>query len=384
MSWQEDLQQLDAALAAGQLSADDYRRSRDELLTKASGGAAQAVAPTPVEPTPPEPPEQEKPPPRQDAFAPPFRWQSTPPPVSTTEATQSLRPSGPDAERTQVVDGGPGERTQVVRGGPDPGYYRPGPWPPPPRQQQPDTSAPWAGGEFPPLGPAANWAIKQGPEVFTDSPGNGRRALIISLVLVVVLGLGAGTYFLFFRQAAATPAPNHPTATRTATPTTPPPNPNDPLAIANLPGTRQNQSGITSFDDVVHAEILTPSENTAYQNAGATSARLATATLPGGVHVSVLTVRTSSPSAASTAVASLVALQETYSMQPYPGTAPDNVHVTEIGAIAPNPATIRAHYVHNSTVVRVQVYGPGGTPSGFSADFDRILAHQVALLPADG
>ena len=38
MTWQEELSQLDGALASGQISADDYRRERERILAVATGG----------------------------------------------------------------------------------------------------------------------------------------------------------------------------------------------------------------------------------------------------------------------------------------------------------------------------------------------------------
>src|SRR6266567_4392063 len=142
MSWQEDLQQLDAALAGGQISADEYRRHRDEVLAKASGSSVPAEA-SPASPA--QPPGQSPTPqsqygePGQQApgqqgqqgaeqapehqgqnyFPPPFRWQSTAPSASA-EATQTIRPVSPNSDSTQVVSAeeSAADRTQVVRGGP--------------------------------------------------------------------------------------------------------------------------------------------------------------------------------------------------------------------------------------------------------------------------
>jgi hypothetical protein len=156
MSWQEDLQQLDTALAGGQISADDYRRRRDEVLAKASGGQSAQVPPAgPVgqpeqqpgtpppgvpqlgPPTPhpglPQPmPYQQPPqqiPPQQMApqpmaaqqmaaqqmpqqpvppqggqgyFPPPFRWQATPPQNQQIQPTQQIQPPQ-HAQPTQQV-----------------------------------------------------------------------------------------------------------------------------------------------------------------------------------------------------------------------------------------------------------------------------------------
>src|SRR5262245_27964003 len=98
MSWQDELAQLDSALASGQISADEYRTRRDRVIAQASGQSA------------PEQPQH----PQQQAGA---------------EPTHVFRPVNPAQaqgyeDRTQIVPGGQqgngGDRTQVVgRGGGD-------------------------------------------------------------------------------------------------------------------------------------------------------------------------------------------------------------------------------------------------------------------------
>jgi hypothetical protein len=406
MSWQEDLQQLDAALAGGQISADDYRRRRDEVLAQASGGSAPAPQAPPATPEPAQQPAQQpqypqpgQPPQGQTAapqegshFPPPFRWESTPPQASPTEATQTIRPvSPPDSDSTQVVSNTQSaDRTQVVRDaprhqGPNSGGFpaqyaqQGGGWQQQPPQQQPDNSAPWAGTEFPPLGGAGNWALKQGPEVFGDSNGStGKRIAVIAAVIVVLAGLGVGAFFLFnhgggsTRQQAAPPQV-----------TTTPPKPKDDLEVAKLPGTGQDQSGIASLTDVINNGLLTNDENAAYLTAGATGVRLVTSTLPNGARLWIMTARTASAPAAATAVTKLASLQVRYGMSTYTGTTPPGVQVTEVtpAAGASGTTTIRGHYSHNRTVVRVQVYGPDATTVGKT--FDEILAAQLSALPAN-
>jgi flagellar basal body-associated protein FliL len=188
MSWQSELQQLDIALAAGQVSADEYRQRRDQLLAQASGQSAPESAPAQAGPPPqaqqpgqptagdgqqgvnsgqpvPSPAHQQPQPgqpphaqgqPQQgqpqgsSPFPPAFRWQRQ---EDANSATSVMRPVGDpgaagqqrpgDADRTQVVSGDSGgERTQIVRGytgpgTPPPGFPGPG-TPPPgfPQQQQ--------------------------------------------------------------------------------------------------------------------------------------------------------------------------------------------------------------------------------------------------------
>src|ERR1700743_470604 len=79
MSWQDDLGELDPALADGTISADVYRRRRDEILAAAASSPSRA--------TPDDQPTSRA----QGPFAPPFRWTSTSP--DTTQV-------GPGADDT--------------------------------------------------------------------------------------------------------------------------------------------------------------------------------------------------------------------------------------------------------------------------------------------
>lgn len=410
MAWQEDLRKLDEELAAGRIAAEEYRVRRDALLSSAaatgqqgppagSAESTQMIAPITGYP-------QQGQPQGQDQQG------------QNADRTQIVSSSDASADRTQIVSGdnvNSAQRTQAVR----PGWQQvrpngPGeanwgqniPGVPPqhgmqghpmsnqgpaspsggfPAQQRwdapaNDTGTPWGNSEFPPINNfgGQNW-IKQGPEVFGESSsGGGKRVLIIVAVIVVLAGLGVGGYFAFFNKS------NSGTTTATSqqpTTTTQKPKPKDDLEVASLPGTKQDQSGISTFSDVVTNGLLTNDENKLYQTAGASKVRLTTSALPEDVHVSIMTVQTTSATSASTAVAGLVALQSTYGMQPYTGTTPDGVKITQISKVGANPATIRAHYVHKSTVVRLQVYGPD--LDSISKTFDEILADQLQALPAD-
>jgi len=217
MSWQEELQQLDSELAQGRVTPEDYRLRRDQLLGVAQGQPPQ----TPPGGQPQQPPAEPQQPQPASPFGAPFRWQppasqqnqSQPPPETSSESTQVLRPitdqpTGDSAERTQVVrntGGDSAERTQVVpntagfMAGPQPmGPQAAAPWQPMPQQsdfgQQPQEygAAPWSN-ELPPDFGKASWPL-QGPEVF-DSGKRGNKTgkiIAISVAVVLVLGLAAG------------------------------------------------------------------------------------------------------------------------------------------------------------------------------------------------
>src|SRR5205085_8940107 len=110
VSWQEELRQLDGALASGQISADDYRTRRERILAAAAGQQAPAgptSGPVPVQQPPQQPPQQPQPQPSQEQpaspFPPPFKWEAQAPQQPSAEATQYVAPQPQQPEPTQVT-----------------------------------------------------------------------------------------------------------------------------------------------------------------------------------------------------------------------------------------------------------------------------------------
>ncbi|HEX2132481.1 MAG TPA: SHOCT domain-containing protein [Actinophytocola sp.] len=344
MSWQEGLRELDEALASGRISADEYRVRRDELLTSA------------VTPGAPDEPD------RTQAVG---RW-------------QAARP-GADGEETQVV---PGVPTQGGPGGqpprPAPGGY-PGQYGSPHWEQ--DQPPPWGGQEFPPLVPTGNpdW-IRQGPEVFDAEGGSkGRRVLLLTALVVVVVGLGIGSYFLFFNDKGNDQAGPAPTSQNVPTSTSPP-KPKDDLSTAELPGKSEDHSNITTFADAEASKFLTADEIAIYKQAGAGKSRLVAATTDDEVHTLIFTTQATSPSAAETASGKLAEQQLVYGMTEY-DDAPPEVEVAEFPGNDTTPATIRAHYQYQETIVRIQVNG--ADLDDVTAVFEDLVAAQLEVLDAN-
>jgi hypothetical protein len=122
MDWQDELRRLDKQLSEGEISAQEYRRMRDELLAEASApaqgrgslwsAARPEVTPEPAPPpaAAPRPPAPPKPPPA----APPV----APPPTPASPVSVPL-PAQPDAEDTQIVaDDTVVVEEDVAKGGP--------------------------------------------------------------------------------------------------------------------------------------------------------------------------------------------------------------------------------------------------------------------------
>jgi hypothetical protein len=412
LSWQEELHRLDEELAAGQISADDYRLRRDSVLSSAvnltptntpqpptTADSTQIIAPI-GQPQPPVPGQESSADRTQIVSSsvadgverpqqPQSGWQSQPQ-SPQAPAQPGWTGGSSDAERTQYV---PGVAPQAVSGGlrppPGPGGPRSGEFP---SQQQPQyqqqapwnaqnssAGTPWGGDEFPPAQGSTNYDwVGQGPEVFEASSSKGKKkGLIIGLVIVVVLALGTGGYFLFSGGSDSKQA-----APQQTSAPAPPPRPKDDLEIAQLPGTVDQAADFPAFSDVIAKKILTTDENTVLTTAGATKARLNVSTLPSDMGVIVLTVETSSPTAAATARDALDALQVTFGLHPYTGSPTTGVKIEQLAKTGNGRALIRAHYVHKNTVVRVHV--EGDDLAAISKTFDEILAAQLQALPVTG
>jgi hypothetical protein len=398
LSWQEQLRQLDEELAAGQISADDYRLRRDGVLSAAVNADSQTGKPSgeaestqiiaPVTPPPSAPaasPSGDQTQVVNTSFADGERTQAVP------QAPQGWTQQG-DADRTQVV---PGVPSQATTGGFHQGGHGSGGFPaqqpqyaPPPGMsgpnQQPwaaapqNTSTPWGSSDFP---ADTSW-VGQGPEPsFEASPskGSGKKIIAIVLAVVVLAGLGVGGYFLF--SGGGSDDKNPPVAQSSTAPPPPTQKPKDDLEIAKLPGEVKETTDFAKFDDFVARKVLTDEEYDAVSAADPAKARMSVSSLPSGVTVVVVSVKTGGSSAASNAVEKLTSLQSKYKLTKYTGTTPTGVDAMQLVKDDGN-ALIRAHYVHKQTLVRVQVNG--ADIAAVSQVFDEILAKQLVELPANG
>ncbi|MER7010531.1 hypothetical protein ABT324_03760 [Saccharopolyspora sp. NPDC000359] len=268
MTWQDELQNLDAELAAGRISAEEYRQRRDAVLGRAQGGQAgppsggfpqqqpgtpsggfpQQQPGTPAGGTP-----QQQP----NPFPPAFSWGDAAA-QGAQQAQQQQQPST-GGEATQVVPnpvaGAPqppsdSESTQVVNLN-----QAQQQWPAPQPPQQPQwgpqqgwgavesTGTPWGddlpGGQ-PEHGDAA-W-MRQGPEVFDSAGKSGKGKLIAGLAIggVLVVGLVVALIF-YFTSGSDTTTTADPTPTEQAPPTpTTKPLPEPPAANPAPPAAPQD------------------------------------------------------------------------------------------------------------------------------------------------
>jgi hypothetical protein len=433
MSWQEELQKLDSALATGRISADDYRRRRDELLAQASGQAAQpaAAASTPQPAAPPAPPALPTPPPPvqpeppapdagQTPFPPAFKWQPdhpdsaesttiippvAPPEQAPVQPMAPYQPSTPESDRTQVVSQQPhsqdAERTQVVSGvdrtqvvpsyatsTPPPGFPQAQQQPPwAQRQQPPVTNAPpWASDELPPgFGSVGTSWPRQGPEIFEEKGSGKGKIIAIVIVVAVLLGAGAAVFFITKgsdnNQAgpppAATTTPADPTSTAPPTPTGPT-LPEGPFVSTNTNGDAPLIRDSTPIDAAIAAKAPTELEAKLLKQAGVASIS-SVLTFEGQM---VRGIWAFTPGSGTDPKAILAAINKEYQDGGHRQQAAPKPGVTlwAFPADANNANnSFRAHFITGGKVVRVEAYGPDATATKDA--FDELLNRVTTKFP---
>ncbi|KJK47630.1 hypothetical protein UK23_19860 [Lentzea aerocolonigenes] len=371
MTWQDELQKLDNELASGRISADDYRRRRDEVLSGSAGSGPAAG-----------PPQQQGAP-----FAPPFKWQAQQPATPTSDATQVVNvqnqaPSNPDA--TQVVTPNQqqqhraqdAERTQFVAPIAPPAGQ--GGWGPPQQQQQ-VAPPPWVGGDFDQINQPGGWS--HGPEVFDESGGGKGKIIGIVLVVLVVLGLGFGAYWVWGRNVAD---PNSNLGSGAPTPTsTKPSPPPDPAQVGKMAGDPKQQTDITTFEQIekLTPPYLTPNEMEVYKTAGGARTKLFHASPAQGSTTTVMIVSATEETTASQCAVDLKNVQVTNGMEAVTTDVPDKVNVTQVPPKDGNPARIRGHYASKKYIVRVDVTGASVTEA--MTIFKEAIDAQLKAMPTD-
>ncbi|WP_329053319.1 DUF1707 domain-containing protein [Amycolatopsis sp. NBC_01488] len=301
MTWQEELRRLDEELAAGSLTADEYRTRRDRVLSMAVTAGDSQPQQAPGQPstaaetqiiTPVSPPSRQQPAPDQ--------------PAGSADATQVVSSADAGGERTQVVQpwqqhpnspsGGfpqPMGQPQYSQPSPPSGFARPQQQPDPWGAAPQDVSPPWGGSEFPPLGPSNNsnagW-ISQGPETFQTQPssGKGKKIAFIALGVVVVVGLAFGVWALFIKNNGDTPVAQQSTSQQPPPVPTTKPLPEPPAAKAEpednssalVTPAGKTRAGGGSFDiaKLESAKFLPPTVTERLKQGGMTDGLLKTTT----------------------------------------------------------------------------------------------------------
>lgn len=432
MTWQDELRALDANLAAGNISAEEYRRTRDEVLAKSAMAPAapsqdpQQSGPQPmgVGTPPPGFPQPGTPPPgfQQPGTPPPGfpqpgvnqpggQQQGQPgfgavPPWSM-ESTQYVQPvtagpppgatTGNPGDRTQVVrGGGDAERTQVVSGPGQQGGWRPAPgqqpWPPAPggaQQGGGDSAPPWGRPDFEPIMPAPESWIRQGPEAFDSGSGGRGKIIGISIAVVLVIGVAVAVVLFFVNKnnGPSQQQAQHQTTQQTTTTKPKPPLPAPPPAkaepvdtqhaLVDPPGDVRNGGGPLDLNTLSSDSLLPKTMVDALTQAGMTDGLLKTTT-DNGVTIGLYGFTVRSQDDASTVAHTYAGVQtsggvpsdEKHSLQGVP------VFSTPSGATT---SVFRAVYVLYNRVIIVETLG-ASYPT-VEQTFTQVLHDQVALAP---
>lgn len=371
VNWQDEQRKLQEQYERGEISAQEFRTRRQQLLAAGAGSQQQ---PHPQAP----------------------------------DATQAMRPAGQQqaqqpAEPTQAVTQHPGadpDRTQVVAGG---GWQQqpPGQQPGMPgqqnygqsdyAQQQGEEPPPWQGSEFPPLvAPGSPDWPGHGSEAFQQQKGNKGKIIALVVVVLVLAGLGVGGYFLF-AGGDSTPSadrggggnrggggPVASSSSQAAPTTTQAPK---LFPIGDMPVKPTIRKDVTSFAQFDDINYFTDAELQAYQDAGAGKAKLAVFKV-GDKLVTLTFTKADNPQAAYTAAKTLNEIQVHNGRTVNPDE-PAGVRVSEIkaNADAKQPAGIRAHYSHGKVIVRVDV--KGSSLDGITPTFNTVLAAELKVLAPD-
>jgi hypothetical protein len=420
VTWQEELSQLDGALASGQISADDYRRERERILAMATGGAQQgppAAGPgTPGQGTP----VQQAPVNRgQDAFPPPFKWTterpnqtpqpSQPQPQGGEERTQAVPNAAASAEKTQIVSNaadstqivdmndtarkGPGpsfgDRTQFVPQVPaSPPHGMPQqqwqPQGPPPQQQgqwgpQQSSQPPWEDQEelVPP------WAgyQAQSSEMFeNDKPGGrGKVWAIVGVVVLLLIIAGGVLYLTVLKKDDATAQENNPQQEQTSKkppPTSEKPKPFGPLYVPE--GTTSGGKTYTAAELEKSKALPTP-DLVLLKQAGLSEAR-SVIVVNDSTTISMWSFGTNDPPKLAQ---DITTDQGRFGFKIVPGEAQGNVKVygsTQKSA-SRTVYVYRAHYTNGGNVIRVEAFDPDQAKA--KAQFDAAMKAQLEITPAE-
>lgn len=347
VTWQDELQKLDNELASGRISADDYRRRRDEVLSgSAGGGPAQN--------------------PQSGPFAPPFKWEAQPPntqqPPSTADRTQVVNvqgappqqqqqpPHNPDA--TQVVAGRPpadADRTQFVAP-----VQQQGGWGQ--QHQQQAAPPPWVGGDFDSINqPSPSWS--HGPEVFDESGGGGKGRVFAIVGVVLVLALIGGGIWWFTsgsKSSTDTPIANSQTNPPTTSSSTGP-----RLPGSTLPGKiDEANSGQTTVEQASKERTQFGPEEAALITTCGAEAGMTQVTYSDDWVTQIHAFKCSDEAAAKAAVEPLMEQQKAwgYGVSTGPQGLPAMLH-EKANDVPDVPFDMRIFYASKDTIVRIEVRG---------------------------
>ena len=392
MTWQEELRQLDSALAGGELSANEYRKRRDEILAAASS----AQPPSPVIGPPGPRPEGESDEAGGAAAG------------DNAEVTQIVNVDGGEAEQTQIIDaatvggtanspngetkasGGNGdvERTQVVTAEAPPPQPQQAP-PPPPQQpvwatQLPDPNA--ATGVFPRQQPMPGPAVTpmDAQDLFTSNkpPRGGRKPWLIGVVVLVVLALAGGAVWWFALRDDSQPTAGGGGDQTSTAQQDPAPEPVDITKI-ELPGEPAANAGEMDISRASELTVIAPAEATLLAGAGV-DAVVYSGTSEGNYRFLLYSFKSADAKAAEELTGKVVDVQKQLGFQDTEvQDVPGAVSVSQVSNA--QASALRGVYTYGDTTIQLNVLQIGnGNIDELRAQFQRAMTAVTDAAPPQG
>ncbi|WP_184810942.1 SHOCT domain-containing protein [Actinophytocola algeriensis] len=395
MTWQEELRQLDSALAGGELSANEYRKRRDEILAAASS----AQPPSPLLGAPAEPP--------------PAQADNGDQAGDQAEVTQIVNVEESEADQTQIIDaatmtgvkaGGNGnggdnnadadaERTQAVAAKVQPALpAQPAAQQPAPQQAAPQQPV-WAtqlpepnasAGMYPPPPqaipgmPGPTVTPHDAQDLFTSNkpPRGSKKPLLIGLVVLVVLALAGGAVWFFGFSGDDDPQN---TAEQTSTPAEPAPEPVDITKI-ELPGKPADNGGEMDIARAGELKVLAPAEAALIADAGADTV-VYSGTAEGDYRYLLYAYNTADQKAAEELTGNLLDIQKQLGFEDTEvGEVPDSVHVSTVSN--PQASAMRGVYTYGDTTIQLSVLQvPAGGIDELRVQFQRAMTAVTDAAP---
>jgi hypothetical protein len=381
MTWQEELRQLDSALAGGELAANEYRKRRDEILAAASSAQTpSSVIGPPTGPRPAVAPDADSAEVTQivtvDGGA------SEPELVSEADSTQII--SDPTKhEQTQVVtQHAQAEQTQVIattdeRTAPAlPQQQQPSPW----AAHRPDPNAP--GGAFPrppqPMLPPPTVTPMDAQDLFASNKAprdSGTKPWLVALVALVVLALAGGAVWYFaFRDDSASTADPAPTSQAPK-----PPKPVDLASIA-LPGEAAKNSGEMDIAKAGELKVIAPAEAALLADAGV-GPMVYSGSADGDFRYLLYSYQSDDVEAAKQLTDGIADVQKNIGLT-VTEVADVATGVAVTGVSNSSAATLRGLYTYGDTTIQLCVLQvPTGEPAALSAKFAAALKAVTDAAP---
>jgi len=391
MTWQEELRQLDSALAGGELSANEYRKRRDEILAAASSAQPpSAVIGPPTGPQPVVPPEGEEAAEGGD----------------NAEVTQVVSVDTGEADQTQIIDAvaasggeangnttngdapaanGDIERTQVVAAAAPAAQQQQPPQQVQPQQpvwatQLPDPNvAPAAYPHPQQMGPAVTPMDAQ--DLFTSnrSPSGSKKPWLIAVVVLVVLALAGGAVWYFALRDDSTPSTADGDQQQTTSAEEPAPEPVDITKI-ELPGEAAANGGEMDISRASELKVIAPAEATLLAGAGADAVVYSGAS-EGDYRFLLYSFKSADAAAAEKLTGEVVDVQKQLGFQDTEvQDVPGAVQVSTVSN--PQAAAMRGVYTYGDTTIQLCVLQvPKGDVDELRVQFQRAMTAVTDAAP---